>query len=301
MKKLLIPSLTILLGLGLTACDDSKESPTENYGDSIATLIIPANADENATAQMVQYTFQFDYGNKMAKLGINGLRYKDVDYKFLGENLAFTYNDYYNGRIQNINVGMIPNSNGGTSATNVRAQISTMLNFRPSLMVDMMPVFRQYVIDYTVSDIFSAKTFAANSYYFGQTMTTYVYNDQHKEFSTEKPIYNVVMDLAKGTATVSIYNPVFAEEMPPSMANTEMQLQGLKIEYQHDSYRVVGENIIPRVREGALMVPNERFIFNNFTLVANSTDLRRANISFKVAGRYDGAANVTTDLNRNNQ
>lgn len=302
MKKILYPALSLLIGATLASCGDDNEKnlASETYGDAIATLIVPTTSEKPTTAQMVQYTFNFVYNNNAAKFGINGLSYEGQEYTFLAENIPFVYQNYYNGRIQSFSVSSM-SSSGGVTANNVTASVATMLNFRPTLLVDMFTVMRQYVISYKVGDLFTAKTFAANGWYFGQTMTSYVYNDQHKEFSTDKPIYNVVLDLKSGSATVSIFNPVFAEEMPPQMANTEMQLEGLKIEYTRNGYRVVGENIVPKVREGALMVPNTHFTFNNFTLVTNADDLRKATLSFKVAGKYDAVANITTDFNRNNQ
>lgn len=301
MKKLILTSLAAA-ALTLTGCDSKNDSPaTETFGESVATLLVPSGSTDNASAQMVQYTVENNYSTGRAQLGINGLEYDGTQYRFLGYDIPFNYTDYYNGRLETMNVAAIPDANGGSAATSVSATIATMLNFRPSELVQPLPVKRQYSISFNVGNIFTARTFDSQGTYFGQTMTTYVYNEQHKEFSTDKPIYAVDMDLEAGTANVTIYNPVFAAEMPPSMASTMLLLEGLKITYTHDAFRITGTDIVPKVREGALMTPNPAFTFNSFLLQSNASDLRGAQISFKVAGRYDGMAGVTTDFNRNNQ
>lgn len=301
MKKLILTSLAAV-ALTLASCDSKNDSPaTENFGESVATLLVPVESSDTATAQMVQVTVENNYSTGRAMLGINGLEYDGVQYRFLGSDIPFTYVNYFNGRIESMNVASIPDANGGTAATSVSATIATLINFQPSDLVQMLPVKRQYTLSFNVGNLFTARTFDSQGTYFGQTMTSYVYNQQHKEFSTDKPVYAVDMNLAAGTATVTIYNPVFAAEMPPSMGSTMLLLEGLKIRYTHDSFRIVGTDIVPKVREGAMFTPNPAFTFNSFLLQSNATDLRAAQISFQVAGRYDGHAGVTTDLNRNNQ
>lgn len=299
MKQKLIPSLALLACMSLVSCDDDKTPATESFGDAVATLIIPADQSKQASAQMVQYTFEYNYGTNGTDFAINGLSYDDISYKFMQKSIPTSVIEYYNGKIQSFNTGAMTNENGGTPATNVSATIMTMLNFRPADIVDMMVVKRQYRINYTVADAFTASTFDSNAWYFGNTYTSYVYQNQHKEFTTDKPVYNVVLDLNAGTATVAIYNPVFAAEMPPSMASTVMQLEGLTLEYKHNTYQVTGESIVPKVREGALMVPNPRFTFDNFAISVDAANLYAAQISFKVAGQYDAIATVSCALDRN--
>ena len=300
MKKCLIPSLTLFLATSLLSCsDDDKHPATEMFSDNIATLIIPGDESANASAQMVQYSFENNFDTDQAKLAISGLSYNGIDYQFKAENIPFSYQDYYNGRIENFSLAAMTNLNGGTAATNLTAMIAIMRNFRPSLLAPMQAFKRQYVINFTVGNDFKAKTFDANGAYFGTTMSSYIYNNQHKDFTTDKPVYCVSMNLTTGKADVTIYNPVFAAEMPPSMASTMMLLEGLNITYTKNSFRLVGENITPKVQEGAVLTPNPHFVFNNFTLSANPDDLRAAQISFKVAGKYDAIASVTTDLARN--
>lgn len=302
MKKLIYCSIAAIAAMSLASCDNDEKHPaTETFGESIATLLSPMNSSDTATAQMVQYTFENNFSTGRAKLGINGLEYEGVQYRFLGSDIPFTYTDYFNGRIETMSVAAIPDANGGPAATSVTAEIGALYNFRPSDLVQPLPVKRQYTISYNVGNLFTARTFDVNGTYFGQTMTHYIYNEQHKEFSTDKPVYAVAMNLQNGTATVTIYNPVFAQEMPPSMANTMLLLEGLKINYTNDGFRISGTDIVPKVREGVSFTPNPHFTFNEFLLQSSTKDLRAAQISFKVAGRYNGQAGVTTDLNRNNQ
>lgn len=302
MKKLIYCSIAAISVMSLSACgNDEKHQATEIFGESVATLLSPINSTDTATAQMVQYTFENNFTTGLAKLGINGLEYDGVQYQFLGSDIPFSYTDYFNGRIENMRVDAIPNTNGGAAATSVTAEIAVLYNFRPSELVQPLQIKRQYAISYNVGSIFTARTFDVNGTYFGQTMTSYIYNQQHKEFSTDKPIYAVEMNLKNCTATVTIYNPVFAQEMPPSMANTMLLLEGLKINYTNTGFRISGTDIVPKVREGVSLTPNPNFTFNNFLLQSSSTDLRDAQISFKVADSYEGQASVTTDFNRNNQ
>lgn len=201
------------------------------FSDNIATLIIPGDESANASAQMVQYSFENNFDTDQAKLAISGLSYNGIDYQFKAENIPFSYQDYYNGRIENFSLAAMTNLNGGTAATNLTAMIAIMRNFRPSLLAPMQAFKRQYVINFTVGNDFKAKTFDANGAYFGTTMSSYIYNNQHKDFTTDKPVYCVSMNLTTGKADVTIYNPVFAAEMPPSMASTMMLLEGLNITY----------------------------------------------------------------------
>ena len=299
MKKKFISAAFMLLGISLVGCDSKDEPAYEIFGDSVATLVVPSDASKATSAQNVQYTFEYTYGDKAMDFAIKGLKYDGVDYAFQAEGIQANNTDYFNGKIQSFNTSMMSNNAGGTPASNVSAKILTMLNFRPADVAPWIAVKRQYDIKYNVGDLFTARTFDSNAYYFGTTATTYIYNNEHKEFTSEKPVYNVVLDVDNGTATVAIYNPVFAAEMPPSMASTVMQLEGLTIEYLRDSYRVSGENIIPKIQEGAFMVPYPAFTFDNFVLTARPDDLRAASLSFKVAGKYDGAATITCALDRN--
>ena len=279
MKKFLIPSLTLFLATSLLSCsDDDKHPATEMFSDNIATLIIPGDESANASAQMVQYSFENNFDTDQAKLAISGLSYNGIDYQFKAENIPFSYQDYYNGRIENFSLAAMTNLNGGTAATILTAMKAILRNFRPSLLAPMQAFKRQYVINITVGNEFKAKTFDANGAYFGTTMSSYIYNNQHKDFTTDKPVYCVSMNLTTGKADVTIYNPVFAAEMPPSMASTMMLLEGLSIAYTKNSFRLVGVNITAEGREGGVVGRRTRVVgesrkapFSPPTLISIST------------------------------
>lgn len=286
--------------ISLTACSNESTPPSESFGGNVATLIVPADESQPASAQTVQYAFSYNYDSHAMDFAINGLNVDGVSYQYAATGIPTTFTQYANGQLQRFTLPAISNQTGGASATNIDASVLTLRTFQP-VDPSLYPnggAKRQYNITYSVGSIFSAYTFDADAFYFGTTATTYIYNNEHKEFASEKPVYNVILDLKSNKATVSIYNPVFAAEMPPTMAGTVMVLENLDIIYNHNGYQIVGNNIEPKVKEGSVLTPMPAFVFNNFTFKVEAKNIRYAAVSFKVAGKYDATAILSSAFDR---
>lgn len=149
-------------------------------------------------------------------------------------------------------------------------------------------------MQYAVKDMYVVKSFPEDVCYGGTTQTV----AGETEFNTSLPTYLVQLDVASGTAEVVIFSAQFSSQMP---ILSRVTIKGLKLTPSREcGYVISGENIIPTVGEGPSATPYPQFPFTKFELRPSSPDLTTADITYTVAGKYQGtlAGKVFKDANQ---
>ncbi len=279
----------------LTSCGKGDSPATESFGQETGVLITPDEETTPSTACLSRVELEYDLDDKTATFTLKDLVALSKTISFRAEAIPYTQSTYYNGTIRTFEIPQMTAIGSATTATDLKAKISTLFSYNPVEGV-LMNVARQLDIKFRIDNNATAQTFTPNGYYKGTTVTHYVYNNQQKEYSNNEIVYEVVMNLTNSTAVVRIYNPVFAEEMPQSMKTSVLLLEGLKMRYTHGHIIVEGNNIVPQRYEGSGYTPFPAFTFRDFSFRTSSENLRSAQISFNVAENYSAMAAVTVAL-----
>ena len=145
------------------------------------------------------------------------------------------------------------------------------------------------------------RTFPADAVYTGYTTTTITKEgdaDNH-QFSTDKPMYRVIIDASKMTASLYIYNAKFSDAA--AMPELNLRIDGLKVQPTNLGYEIVGTDVIPcTMAEGT---PYPSFTFATFRMSNVSDDLTSAKIEFSIptmrgtyAASFQGKYLIDTSL-----
>lgn len=286
MKKIyLLGSLTLLLGV--TACNDK-----ENYYEAtyhVPTLnILTSTSDGVGVASECTYDYYAktsggkNTGNVTAKsIQIEGSSYnlKTSDGSFVTNGFTVSFSNLAGTLSGN---KTYPVSDGKFSFTNY---INTPKLLGLNVNVDLPEQFA--ICQYNIGEDYFMNTFPANAFYSGVTTTTYPGANGQESNTTKTIPYQLKLNIGDNTATMYMYNAKFsgvAAEPPKSQIN----LEGLTVEYLNGVVTVKGENIVPVVVEGTVSTPYENFIFNNIEFKTTTPDMSECEINYTVAGRFTG-------------
>lgn len=143
------------------------------------------------------------------------------------------------------------------------------------------------VLKYNIANDYTVRTFCRDAYYAGTTNTHFTDKDGNTgSFQNKEIIYRAVIDVTKMTADVVIYNAQFAQQQPRIAV---MVLKDLTVETLPNGYRIVGQDIIPQVVEGASTTPNPAFPFKKFQMTTVSDNLDQVAMEFNVGERFQGS------------
>ena len=286
MKKIyLLGSLAVLLGL--SGCKDNDYN--YNYQFTVPTVNILTNvSDGTGVASKVTYDYEINdnSGTTTGTISSSAIVLGGSSYTLKTVTAPYQYNSF-TVAFKNVTGSMtgnqtIPVSNGNFTFTTV---VNNPLLLGLSISTQLPQQFA--ICQYKIGDEYTVKTFPEIAFYTGETTTQYPGADGMQENSTKTIFYELSLNLAENKATIYMYNAKFSG-MPQEPSKSQINIEGLNVDYSNGMVTVTGENIIPVVVEGNVSTPYENYIFNNIEFKTTSDDLSECQISYTVAGRFSG-------------
>ena len=288
MKKLTLGLLSVLL-LALGACNSDVDDTTQTVAYSTMNLVTPLDGGESFVSKGT-YKFFLNMSKGKGCVSTANLMIDNKAHSFQTDTVAYGYAGG-NGiliRLQNLK-GYLDNDKT-MPLTNDKFDI-TSYYYVPPLSIpgySQMPDPYPYVIAQYTAGNWQVATFQEDCSYIGKTTTSYIGQDGSTQaFENDKMLYRVLINTDKKTADIIIYNAKFASsDKAPTIA--AILLKDLKVTWGKGSYAIEGENVVPSVIEGAGWQENPKFVFDSFKFFTLNKELTQADMSYKVAGMYDG-------------
>lgn len=278
---------SLLLG----SCTGGADPTTASYGTTLVN-VVENTTDGSTKLSYGAYEFVYNITDGVVQLTASNVKCGNNQYSFKSSDMKYQEVTLTNGSVTRFSASDMPGSNSSVSATNLSAEITTLYSYNP-LQGYITNLWRHYAITYNVND-YSVRTIEQDSFYSGTTNTSYVYQDQHKEFSTTDITYEIRLDVENNSADLYIYNAKFAEEQP--YAISQMKLGGLTLVAENGSYTLTGTNIIPDVYESNAYTPNPKYVFNTISFRFTNEALTQGTLSFTCAGAYQASATLAYTL-----
>ncbi len=295
MKKISLICLIAAVAVVMSSCLGDPEDK-RTYSITVSNMIIPDDVNAPVTvSHNCTYNLSADYISHKLTVNTTNLSLPGMS------DLSFTSNV-----MDCTNVSSGPNFSGsfgrGSAHLSNGMDITGLNGFYTSLVYSVEVTgdpFRFYVtnpmlvMNYHAGN-YTVKTFSMNPFFRGTTITKYKARPEEgeeegreKTFSYGDATYRVNFAQDMKTANVIIYNAKFALEMPNALQ--AVVLKDLPVELTHSEYVIKASNVIPEVLEGGVLIPYQRFVFNNFTLTTTSNDLTEVQCEYQVAGMYRGS------------
>lgn len=276
----------------MSSCGSDSDNPgSDQFSLQCGNLFVPSDNDaaKPYQASVGNYAFDFQYGSGMVSVGCTNVKIGSLTGYFSLENIKYYSQNYSNGSIRTFSsAGPISTTNlNGMNVSDFRGEMATILQFNPVMDI-ITDVERLLSVSYKLGD-YKVMTFTTSPYFSGQTVTHYMYNGAEKEFTTDKIVYSIKMDLSKNKAYVTLYNAVFAEEMKRSVT---VGLADVDIKFGEKGYTLEARNKVPVLKEGGAETPMPGFVFDEFSLSTVNLQMDQAILDYKVAGKYEAHGNV---------
>lgn len=142
------------------------------------------------------------------------------------------------------------------------------------------------VIQYTMGNEYSVKTFPQHAFFFGETHTSYGASTN----VTDEILYRVDIysENNESKARMIMYNAKFSDS-PGEPTKTAILLEGLELSLSPNSIVITGDEITPKVFEAGGWTEYPTFVFDNISFTTTDPYLVKASINYKVAGIYSGS------------
>lgn len=279
--------------------DDDNNDYTSRTTFTVYNHVAPLNGGGNAKVSKGNYTLSMNIGPQTLEMMSNDLSFDGKEYVLGTQTVAYKTQGFTNtqnggySEIYSFNSGDNNIAMPGTgSVTGLKAIVSPFMYFNKNVALSDYPTITtssfRLAMNYTYDNALRVKTFYPDSFFGGKTKTTYTMGGQAGEYTTEKPMYRLYMDINKGTADVIIYSVQFADKMPEL---TALVVKGLRLTFTADGYVAEGKDIVPDQIENGSRTPNPRYVFKDIKVTNNSSNLVSANIEFNVADSFHGSFN----------
>lgn len=304
MKKFIFVVAALSM-LATTSCDTDVDDTTTtlNY-DQVLNYVTPLDGQTTPFITDAKYSYFFNLSKGTASVTMDGLSIDNVKYSFSTDTVGFTQYSYalsgsgysFINRIPGVkgNVNrdaMLPVS--GFNCDMVGAGLyywkwDTVLGIdNPTLSSDGTMI----VMKYNIGNEYSIKTVQPDAFFCGTT-NTYVGAGQ-QAFESTSIMYRVKLNKDKGykTADVIIYNAKFSENAP---ALTAVVLEDLEVKFSAGTYTIEGADLIPKCPDGAVLLEQPNYPFEQFSMDIYGEDLTQAVINYKVNLNIEREGQVMT-------
>lgn len=282
MKKIF--SLLMASALLLTSCGVDKDQPnnTQKATATLPTVIIPTDASKPAEILTdANYTMVNYFSTGTWTVQVNNLKPSFSNaLSFTSPQMSPTFSTKIGLQMSFLTPFLAQNN----AVINTLSMIvSDTYNYYVDSAAPTLGVF--YFINFKVGDEYKVKTFEPNTFYAGNTVSSYTTEDGvKKSYTATKPMFNIQFSANLTKADLIIYNARFAEEMPEI---SRMVISGLKVEPDRMyGYRITGTGINPVVGDGAHATEYPTFQFTDIDFHPINDNLTEAQLTFKVGDRY---------------
>lgn len=287
MKKITLGLFSAAL-LAMGACSTEVEDQTQTVGYPAVNLISPLNGGESF-ATKGSYKFFLNLTQGKGTVSTTNLMIDNKAYSFQTDTVAYGYVGGNGMLIRMNNLKGYLDGNREMPLSGVNFDI-TSYYYSSNIQVPGFSQFPEnaypYVIGQYSAGNWDVATFQEDASYYGETTTSYPGEGGTVEsFKNEDMLYRVIIDIDKKTAQVIIYNAKFAAPAPTLQA---ILLKDLKVTWKHGSYSIEGENVVPEVAEGGAWTENPKYVFNTFAMNTLNRSMTQAEMSYKVAGVFNG-------------
>ena len=296
MKNLLLPIAAALLTL--TSCMDDPKQPenTLQYQGEMPTCIIPLDANDDSQVSftsLATYTFTNYTLNGYWTLGGYGIPLPGMPtLRFTSPKLSALIDIYTGGYNYVFNMSTaFAGDNGESISSFVGTFIQNYYYYTGENVINVNPKplgQAQMTMAFTVNDKYQVRMFPKTAYYGGALVTRYTSaGGDEKTYTNTTPIFGVEVDLGAKTATITMHNIKFAEEMP--FALDIIRLPNLPLSGDlENGYKIEAKNIIPTVGLGSNATPYPNYTFDEIEMHPTNSQMTNCEIEFKVAGQYEG-------------
>lgn len=296
MKKIYL-SATIAALVGLGSCNTDSNTEFKISFDSPTINLVTDNSTGETVAVNGVYHVNLDYGPMLGDITSDDLELNDSKYYFDIPETKILTNGFVGHAIFNQSPGTVSGNSTYPLSDDVVITTPTYYTssigadkytYKPSLLTDpnknefLRPIV---VANYGVGTQYRVRTFQNDTFYSGETKTTY--QDGAQTYTTKTIGYRLHIDKNLDTAVFIIYNAKFSssEKEPVKQA---IIAEGLKVTYAKDKIIAEGEDIIPLWVEGDTTTPLPPFIFNSIKFETTDTSMTECQISYQVGGQYFG-------------
>lgn len=212
--KLILTS-TVMLPVLLGSCGKTGEPHhTSTWTVKTNNLYVPDDSSKEVTFQAdCQYSFALDLVNNNIVVNASDIKIDGSSHSFTSNPFPMQYSIYgqmWTAYFEN-GASAATSASGATGIsgylTNIVKYYQPTNEVIPGRVVSPQPVMAYRLGNHTVY------TFASNSYFTGETVTTYPSQGGMKNFVNKEPIYRVSFSSDMKKADLVIYNACFAQEM----------------------------------------------------------------------------------------
>ncbi|MCM1318989.1 MAG: hypothetical protein NC217_01240 [Muribaculaceae bacterium] len=296
MKKFLLPMAVALLTL--SSCQDEPKQPqnTLQYKVEMPTCIIPLNATDDSQVILTEqptYTYTLYTGDNKWTLGAAGINIPQLPtVKFTTPKLNPGVDPTTGGYNFVFNINNEFTADGGSIISRfIGTFVQNYYYYTGEQVIGLNPKplgHALMTLAFNVDNKYSVRAFPKTAYYGGSLVTKYKdKNGADKTYTTTTPVCGVNVNLGAKTATITMHNIRFAEEMP--MTLEIIQLTNLPLSGdREDGYKIEAKNIVPVVGIGQNATPFPNFTFDEIEMHPTNSQMTTCEIEFKVAGKYEG-------------
>lgn len=286
MKKTVIAALSAGL-LVLGSCTSDPSDSTQNMAYPTMNLISSLQNDDVFVSQCT-YKFFLNITKGKAVVSAENLTINNNNYSFSSQESPYTSTAYVGGG-WDVKVKDVAGFVGNEALNNTNFMISNLLYGYNEVSVpgfsSAMNAIPAVLAQFSIGDEWRIRSFQADAFYVGKTVTSYPGENGMESFENDGMIYRIVIDTKENKANLAIYRAKFA---PPAPELSAVVLNDLTVEWNKNGYVIKGEDVIPQVPEGTGLTPYPGFIFNNFEFQTTNDALTSADITYTVAGRFQG-------------
>ena len=289
MKKITVGLFSIAL-LAFGACSTDVDDQTQTVGYSTVNLVTPINGGESF-ASKGSYKFFLNLTQMKGTVSTSSLMIDNKAYSFQTDTVSYSYMGGQGMIITMNNLQGYLDGDREMPLSDANFDITSYYYVANIAVPDyaQVPDPYPYVIGQYTAGNWSVATFQEDAAYYGVTTTSYTsQNETMQSYTNEDMLYRVMIDVDKKTADIIIYNAKFAEPAPTLQA---ILLKDLKVTFGNGAYSIEGENIVPGVAEGTSWTENPNYVFDTFKMTTLNKELTQADMSYQVAGRFNGNFN----------
>lgn len=289
MKQIYTVLASVACIASLTSClKDGKEEYTRSFPTKPINII--TNLEDGSTTVSTGGTYQFDlnYTELTGTISTSNLIVNNNSWNFSTPSSRFLSYNYSNALF--FNPGGYINNNTDLPILNSTFLGTPYFYVNTNYAGDYTYVPNYgYIIaaSYMIGDKYLVRTFQEDTFFSGETVTSYPYQGETVTAKPEGITYRIHLDLENNKAVFIIYNAKFSG-VPAEPVKEVIIVEGLDVEYSKDGIVITGENLVPEIGEANATTPYPSYIFNSIRFETTDDLLTECKISYKVAGIYNG-------------